>query len=303
MDKTVAVTGSGGLVGTELCRSLVADGIRVKRLVRGSAEPLNDGTTSAAWNPDGPVDPAVLADVDAVVHLAGENVAEGRWNAAKKARIRDSRVGPTRRLAEAAAKAGRPKVFVSASGVGYYGNRGDELLEEGAPSGAGFLADVGREWEAATEPATAGGLRVVLVRTGVVLSPDGGALAKQLPAFRAGVGATLGNGKQWVPWIAGPDLTRIYRFALTEQSLNGPVNAVAPNPVTNREFGRVLANVLGRPYLLRLPAWLLRLLFGELADAALLVSERVVPRRLTEAGFAFEHPELEGALKFLLDPP
>ncbi|MFO0846938.1 MAG: TIGR01777 family oxidoreductase [Gemmataceae bacterium] len=298
---TVAVTGSRGLVGTDLCQSLTAGGHRVVRLVRGEATPLGDGTTSRSWNPDAEVDPRTLAGVDAVVHLAGESIAGGRWTASRKRAIRDSRVGPTRRMAEAIAKLDRkPAVFVSASAVGVYGDRGDEILDESSARGTGFLADVCKEWEAAAEPAAVAGVRVVHPRLGVVLSPKGGALAKQLPAFRLGAGAVLGSGRQWVSWITLGDVARALRHVLRTDSLTGPVNCVAPEPVTNRVFGRVLAKVLGRPYLLTLPAPALRLLFGELADAALLSSTRAVPAKLTATGFAFDHPGLEAGLRFML---
>lgn len=298
---TVAVTGSRGLVGSDLCPFLTAAGHRVLRLVRGPvrSSTTDDGTTDVGWNPDGELDPKCLEGVDAVVHLAGEGIADGRWTAAKKARIRESRIGPTRRLAEAAARAG-VKALISASAIGIYGDRGDEGLDESAPAGTGFLANLAREWEAAADPARAAGVRVVHPRIGIVLSPRGGALAKQLPAFRAGGGAVLGSGKQWLSWVTIHDLIGMLHFALMEEHLSGPVNAVAPGPVTNREFGRVLAGVLGRPFLLTVPAAGLRLLFGELADAALLASQHVIPRRLLDSSFAFGQPELAGALRFLL---
>jgi hypothetical protein len=300
----VAVTGSRGMVGTDLCQFLNTGGHDVVRFTRGTPPPppFDDGTRSAAWDPDAPVDPKSLEGVDAVVHLAGENIAGGRWTDGRKTRIVESRTGPTRRLAEAAAKA-RPKVFVSASAVGIYGDRGDEELDESAPPGGGFLADVCKQWEAATEPAAAAGVRVVHLRIGVVLSPKSGALGKQLPAFQAGAGAVLGGGKQWVSWITVHDLVGAIYHAVMTESLSGPVNAVAPHPVTNREFGRVLAKVLRRPYLMTLPAPALRLMFGEVADAALLASMKVRPRKLTESGFAFDHPHLEDGLRFLLGRP
>lgn len=300
---TVAVTGSRGLVGTALCLFLATGGHRVVRLVRGKVEPqpFDDGTTSRSWNPDAEVDPRLLEGVDAVVHLAGENLAGGRWTESRKQLIRDSRVGPTRRLAEAIAQLDRkPAAFVSASAVGVYGNRGDEVLDESAAPGNDFLADVCKAWEGAAEPAAAVGVRVIHPRLGLVLSPAGGALAKQLPAFRAGGGAVLGDGRQWLSWIALGDLVGALHHILMTDSLAGPVNCVAPTPVTNREFGRALARVLRRPYLLTVPGPVLRLLFGELADAALLSSARAVPAKLTGSGFAFDQPTLEPALRFLL---
>ena len=300
---TVAVTGSRGLIGSELCHFLTTGGHAVVRLVRGEPTPpaFDDGTTQRPWNPDADVDPATLDGVDAVVHLAGENIAGGRWTAARKRAIRDSRIGPTRRLAEAIGRMGRkPAVFVSASAVGIYGDRGDEVLADGATTGTGFLAGVGAEWEAAAEPAAVAGVRVVHPRTGVVLSPKGGALAKQLPAWKAGGGAVVGTGRQWVPWVGINDMVGALHHLLMTESLAGPVNCVAPQPVTNREFGRVLATVLRRPYLLTLPAPALRLMFGELADAALLASTRAVPTRLLDSGFTFDHPTLAAALRSVL---
>lgn len=299
---TVAVTGSRGLIGSELCHFLSTGGHRVVRLVRGEpAKPaFDDGTESRRWEPAAEVDPDTLAGVDAVVHLAGENLAAGRWTPARKEAIRDSRVGPTRRLAEAVARAG-VKTFVSASAVGIYGCRGDEVQTEASPVNDTFLAGVCEEWEAAAEPAHAApGVRVVHPRIGVVLSPKGGALAEQLPAFKAGGGAVLGGGRQWVSWVGMNDLLGALHHCLMTGSLAGPVNCVAPEPVTNREFGRVLARVLRRPYLLTVPGPALRLLFGELADAALLCSTRAAPARLEASGFAFDHPTLEAALRSVL---
>jgi uncharacterized protein (TIGR01777 family) len=299
----VAITGSRGLIGSELAPFLVANGHEVARFVRGRVEASNpnDGTTSVNWGPDKPVDPGSLRGVDAVVHLAGENIGSGRWTAERKQRILDSRTGPTRRLAEAIATAEpRPKAFVSASAIGIYGDRGDEELDEPSPPGTGFLADVCKEWEAATGPASAAGVRVVHARIGIVLAPKGGALGKQLPAFRLGAGAVLGNGRQWVSWITINDLIRAIHHALMTDELSGPVNLVAPHPVTNREFGRTLAKVLRRPFVMTLPAAVLRLLFGELADEAMLASARVRPRLLLESGFAFNHPHLKGGLRFVL---
>lgn len=298
---TVAITGSRGLVGTELTHFLTTGGHGVVRFLRGAAQPQSwdEGTRSVAWDPEAAVDPAALDGVDAVVHLAGENIGARRWNASRKRSILDSRTGPTRRLAEAVAKSGRVKVLVSASAVGIYGDRGDEELDESSPPGDGFLADVCKQWEAATEPAERAGVRVVHLRIGIVLSPKGAALGGQLPAFRAGGGAMLGSGKQWVAWITVNDLVGAIHHALMTASLAGPVNATAPHPVTNREFGRVLAAVLRRPYLMTLPGPVLRLLFGEMADAALLASMDARPRKLLASGFAFDHEDLEPALRFL----
>ena len=297
---TVAVTGSTGLIGGALCHFLATGGHAVRRLVRAAdPKPRLDGTTAVTWNPDAPADPKLFAGVDAVIHLAGEPVAEGRWTEAKKKRIRDSRVGPTRHIATACAEAG-VKVLLSASAIGFYGDRGDEVLTEESPAGTGFLADVCREWEAATEPAESHGVRVAHLRTGVVLTPAGGALAKQLPAFQAGAGAVVGPGTQFVPWVTvGDEIGAIHHCLMTD-SLSGPVNITSPNPVTNRDFGRELASVLGRPYLLTVPTPALRVLFGELADSALLASARVIPAKLRAAGFKWDHTELRAGLAFVL---
>ena len=298
--RRVAVTGSRGLIGSELVPHLLGRGHEVVRFIRGAVEPSGDGTTAVNWNPETSVDPKSLEGIDAVIHLAGENIAAGRWTAERKRLILESRAGPTRRLAEAVAALDRKPVFLSASAIGVYGDRGDEQLDESSSPGAGFLADVCKQWEAATEPASAADVRVVNTRFGIVLTPKGGALAAQLPAFRFGAGAVLGGGRQWVSWITLPDLVRAIHHALTAADLSGPVNLVAPHPVTNREFGRILAKVLRRPFLMTLPAPVLRLMFGEVADAAMLASARVRPRRLIDSGFAFDHPHLEDGLRALL---
>ncbi|MBA4063494.1 MAG: TIGR01777 family protein [Isosphaera sp.] len=297
---TVAVTGSRGLVGSELVPFLLTGGHRVVRLVTGAGRPpFDDGTRWVTWDPTSPLPPGTLDGVDAVVHLAGDNVAAGRWSAAKKRKILESRTVPTRHLAAAAAAA-RVRAFVSASAVGFYGDRGDEVLAEDAPPGTGFFPEVGRAWEDATGPARDAGVRTVNLRIGVVLTPRGGALGKQLPAFRAGAGAVLGSGRQWVPWVTIGDVVGAAHHALMADGLAGPVNVCAPNPVTNREFTKALGRVLRRPAFLWLPRVALRVMFGELADAALLASMRAVPRKLLGGGFAFDHGELEPALRFVL---
>jgi uncharacterized protein (TIGR01777 family) len=235
------------------------------------------------------------------VHLAGENIASGRWTAEKKARIRDSRVNGTRRLSEALAQLSvPPKVLVSASAVGYYGNRGDEILREDSPSGSGFLAGVCRAWEAATEPATQKGIRTVILRNGVALSPNGGILAKILLPFKMGAGGVVGGGKQYLSWIALDDMVEAIHHVLITGSMQGPVNIVAPYPVTNQEFTKTLGHVLGRPTLVPVPAFAARLAFGEMADELLLASARVEPSRLLATGYTFRYPDLEGALRHLL---
>lgn len=300
----VAVTGSRGLLGSELVPFLTCGGHSVIRLVRGGAKKaaFDDGTESVVWNPTAP-NPAALAGCDAVIHLAGDNLADGRWTDAKRRSIRDSRVGPTRLLAEAVAKLPperRPRVFLSGSAVGIYGDRSDEVLSEESATGSGFLADVCREWETAAAPASDAGVRVAFLRTGIVLTPRGGALAKQLPAFKAGGGAVLSDGKAWLPWVTPGDWVGAVHHVLMTESVAGPVNVTAPHPVTNREFTRTLARVLRRPVLLKVPRAALRVLFGAMADEALLTSLRAVPRKLEAGGFAFDHPELEAALRFVL---
>jgi uncharacterized protein len=294
---TVAVTGSSGLVGTALTAFLSTGGHRVIRLVRGDP----DGDDERRWNPDAP-DPHLLDGVDAVVHLAGASIA-GRFTETHKSKIRDSRVGPTRRLAECAAAATNgPQTLVSASAIGIYGfDRGDVELDESASRGDGFLADVVSDWEAATAPATAAGLRVVTVRTGIVQTPRGGTLRLLRPLFAAGLGGRLGSGRQWLSWIDIDDLIDVYHRALVDPSLTGPVNAVAGHPVRNEDYTRVLARILHRPALLPVPGIGTALLLGdegarELATA----SQRVAPRRLIEAGHRFRRPDLEQCLRHQL---
>ena len=293
---TMAVTGSNGVIGRALCPMLGALGHRVIRLVRSpEPKPRLDGSEARVID-FAHFDAKALDGVDAVIHLAGDGVAEGRWTAAKKERIRSSRVGPTLAVARACAGAG-VKTLLSGSAVGIYGSRGDEVLSESARHGGDFLAEVSNEWEAATKPAEDAGARVVHLRTGVVLTPTGGALAKQLPAFKAGGGAVLGDGKQYLSWISLDDEVAAIHHCLLTPTVAGPVNLVAPNPATNREFGRALASVLGRPFALTLPGAALRLMFGELADAALLASQRAVPGVLQGSGFEFLYPTLDGALR------
>jgi uncharacterized protein len=294
---TIAISGSTGLVGTALVESLRRDGHRIRRLVRTATGPTSQHIT---WNPDTrTLDPRALDEVDAVVHLAGENVGE-RWTAEKKRKIRESRTRGTQLLAAAAAQAiPPPRVMVSASAVGIYGDRGDEVLDESSALGPStdFLAEVGREWEAAAEPAERHGIRVVRLRMGVVLTPKGGALQRMLMPFRMGVGGKLGSGRQWMSWVALTDVVDAIRFALFDPHLSGICNLVAPQPVTNAEFTRVLGRVLNRPTLFTVPTAALRIGFGEMADATLLASQRAVPKRLLEAGFRFGYPELEAALR------
>lgn len=294
----ILVSGSTGLVGSALVPFLVSGGHEVVRLVRGQPQL---GATEVPWDPQaGTIEAAKLEGLDAVVHLAGENIA-GRWTAAKKARIRSSRVEGTRLLAETLARLKRPpKTLIGASAIGYYGHRGGEVLREDSPPGAGFLADVCREWEAAARPAAEKGLRVVPLRIGVVLSAAGGALARMLTPFKLGLGGRIGPGNQFMSWIAIDDLTGAIHHALTTESLRGPVNAVAPRPATNLEFTKTLGRVLGRPTIFPMPAFAARLAFGEMADELLLASARVEPAKLVSSGYRFRAPELEGALRHLL---
>jgi uncharacterized protein (TIGR01777 family) len=295
----VLVTGASGLVGGALVRSLLADGNEVVRLVRGRAPASPD---EVEWDPDtGALDGRRLPGIDAAVHLAGESIASGRWSGAQKSRIRESRARGTSLLARTlAALATPPEVLVSASAMGFYGDRGDEPLAEGAPPGTGFLAEVCREWEAALEPAAARGIRTVPVRWGLVLSRHGGALPRMLLPFRMGVGGTLGTGRQYMSWITLEDAVGVLRHTLHSGGVAGPVNGAAPGAVTNREFTAALGRALSRPALLPVPAFAVRLLFGEMGDALLLSSARLVPARLAESGFRFRDPEIGGALRRVL---
>jgi len=297
----VAVSGSTGLVGSEVVSVLSAAGHEVVRLVRRAPAPGEKAVLR--WDPGRrEVDAAGLEGLDAVIHLAGENVGSGRWTAARKTAIRDSRVNGTRLLCEALSGLARPpKTLVCASAIGIYGDRGEELLTEESSPGTGFLAGVAREWEAASEPAARKGIRVATLRIGMVLSPKGGALSRMLPLFRAGLGGVIGGGSQYVSWVALDDLPFIILHSLQRADLSGPVNAVAPRPVTNREFTEALGKALSRPTPIPVPAFALRLAVGrEMADALLLASARVVPRRLEETGYRFRFPDLGEALRHLL---
>jgi uncharacterized protein (TIGR01777 family) len=292
----VAVTGTSGLLGAPLVRQLQADGHEVLRLVRKRPEAHDE----VLWYPE--VDTERLRGVDAVVHLVGETLI-GRWSSHQREAIRESRVSGTRLLASALANmSGGPQALLCASATGFYGDGGDTELTEESPAGQSFLASVYRDTEAAAEPALAAGLRVAQLRFGVLNATEGGALAVLLPKFRRGFGLRAGPGTQWVSWIALSDAVRATVHVLCS-TLSGPVNVVAPNPVTNREYADTLASVLRRPRLLALPPWLLRRLFGAgLADEVLLTSTRVLPKRLLSSGFRFEQPELRGALQNLLLP-
>jgi uncharacterized protein (TIGR01777 family) len=292
----IALTGSHGLVGAALVRTLEAAGDEVIRLVRARE---NTGRGAIWWDPTtGGIDQAGLEKLDAVIHLAGENLASGRWTPARKRRIRESRVHGTRLIAETLRGLKEPpRVLLSASAVGFYGNRGDDVLSETSAGGEGFLAEVCREWEAATQPAADAGLRVACLRLGIVLSPEGGALARMLLPFKLGLGGPLGTGRQFWSWIQIEDVVEAVRYILKTNALAGPINLTAPEPVTNREFTRMLGQVLRRPAILPAPGWALRLALGSMADEALLASTRAVPAKLQAAGFEFRYPQLRGALE------
>jgi len=298
--EAVLVSGGSGLVGTSLLRSFLADRIQTVQLIRKKP----DRAGVLCWNPDIPEpleDLSRLEGLNAAIHLSGANLSSHRWTAAYKREIVESRVGTTRTLVNLLKQLNRPpKCLLCASAVGIYGDRGDEVLMESSSPGQGFLADTCRAWEAEADRATDAGIRVVHLRFGVVLAGEGGALKQMLPIFRAGLGGQLGSGRQWMSWIALNDLIRAVMYILQTDSLNGPVNLVAPIPVTNREFTHALGLALHRPTSLPVPAFALRAAFGEIADGALLASVRVVPERLAASGFHFDFPEIHGALRSIL---
>lgn len=299
----IAITGSSGLIGSALARSLEGDGHRVVRVVRSESGSTGD---QVSWDIDaGRIDAAGLEGLDAVVHLAGEGIAARRWTDEHKRRVLDSRAKGTSLLCDALASVDdRPATLLSGSAVGFYGDRGDEELTEQSPAGEGFLPDVCVAWEEATSAAEAAGIRVAHLRTGIVLSPDGGALAAQLRPFKLGLGGPAGKGEQWLSWITLADEVRAIRFLL-ESDVAGPVNLTAPNPVTNGGFARTLGSVLGRPAVVPIPRLVTKLPLGvgPLVDTLLFSSARVRPTVLAEAGFSFDHPALEAALRDLLERP
>jgi len=297
----VAVTGSTGLIGSALISGLEGDGHQTVRFTRSPSP----GPGAAHWDPaGGTIDSAALARADAVVHLAGRSIGAIRWTPKVKQEILASRVQGTRLLAETVAGlTGGPRVLVCASAIGYYGDRGDEVLTETSPSGRGFLAEVCRQWEGATAPARAAGIRTVHVRTGIVQARGGGALARQLPLFRLGLGGRLGPGRQWWSWVTLDDVIGVYRHALATGAVTGALNATAPHPVTNAEFTATVARVLGRPALLPVPRPGPRLVLGEMADELLFSSARVHPAATESSGYAFRYPTLEVALRNVLNRP
>src|SRR5918997_1390156 len=293
----VLISGATGLIGSALISELESGGHQTTRLTRS---PGSSG--DVGWDPSSEtIDASRLEGHDAVVHLAGESIGEGRWAPEKKRRILESRREGTRLLADAIAGLPEPpRVLVSASAVRYYGDRGDELLGEDSEPGWDFLAEVCRAWEAAADPAREAGIRVVHPRNGIVLSTEGGALARTLPIFKLGGGGRIGSGRQWWSWVAIDDIAGAYVHALTDDSVEGPLNVGSPNPLTNAEYTMVLGRVLNRPTVFPLPAPAARLVLGEVADALLLASQRVEPAKLRGSGYEFRYPELEGALRHLI---
>ena len=293
----VAVTGSSGLIGSSLVSFLSEKSVTVSKILRE-----NTKDDDISWKPeDGDWDSAFTGGVDGIVHLAGENIASGKWTRKKKEKIRNSRIEGTTRLCEHILKLPTPpSVLVCASAIGYYGNRGVEFLNEGSSRGSGFLPDVCLGWEEAAESVSKAGIRVVNVRFGIVLSKDGGALAKMMTPFKIGMGGKIGSGTQYMSWVAMDDVTGAIYHTLTTDSLKGPVNVTAPNPVTNKEFTNTLGEVLKRPAVVPIPAFAAKLAFGEMANDLLLASTKVAPKRLSDSGYKFQYPELENALKHVL---
>jgi uncharacterized protein (TIGR01777 family) len=298
----ILVSGSGGLVGRAVSAYLASHQHAVVALHRPQSTNSPGHPDSILWDPVGnELDPATLENFDAILHLAGENIGGKRWTDGQKARIKSSRVHPTQLLSDAITLLKHPpRVLLCASAVGYYGNRGDETLTEESSPGHDFLAEVCREWEAAALPASKHGVRVVNLRMGAVLAKEGGLLPRLLPLFLLGLGGTLGSGRQFMAWIAINDLMRIVELLLQRDDIHGPVNVVAPTPITNVEFTKILGKMISRPTLLPVPALALRIMLGELAEGLLLTSTRVTPARLQAAGYSFMYPRLEDALAVLI---
>ena len=293
----VAITGSSGLVGTELRKRLPESGHEVVLVTRGER-----GSAPVVWQPDrGWIQEGALEGCDAVVHLAGASIGEGRWTKRRKRELHDSRIDSTRLLVDHLASLdAKPRVLVCASAVGYYGNRGDEVLSEDAPPGEGFLKDLVEEWEREARRAEVLGIRVVSIRSSLVLSATDGALPRMLLPFKLGVGGRLGSGRQWMPWIALTDEARAIEWAIGHEELSGPVNLASPNPMRNSEFTKVLGRQLHRPTVFPAPRFGLRILLGQMADELLLYSQRVAPKKLMESGFTFEQPDVDAALAVAL---
>ncbi|MEO7359630.1 MAG: TIGR01777 family oxidoreductase, partial [Gemmatimonadaceae bacterium] len=295
----IAVTGASGFIGSQLCAFLTTGGHTVLRIGRGA---FNPGVVDVPWDPaKGTIDTKLLEGVDAVIHLAGANIAE-RWTDEHRKAIRDSRVQGTTLIAKTIANLERkPRVLLSASAIGIYGNRGDEVLDETSAVGTGFLCDVAREWEACTEAAETAGIRVVHMRTGIVQGAAGGALGKQLPIFRAGIGGPIAGGRDWVSPIALDDEIGAMHFCLMRDDVRGPVNLVCPNPITNADYTKALGDAVHRPAFLPIPAFGLHVLFGtDMSESTILSSARVLPRVLQRAGFEFRHPTIKDILRFEL---
>jgi hypothetical protein len=299
----ILISGATGLVGAAAAGALRGAGHTVERLARPESLPRQGNEPRPIkWNPrTGDLDRAVANGAEAVIHLAGANIAGSRWNAGFKQELRASRVEATRNLVTNLLQLDqRPRIFISASAVGYYGNRGDEQLTEESAPGDDFLAKLSVAWEKEALRAADFGMRTAILRFGVVLAPHGGALERMLLPFQLGLGGRLGSGKQWIPWLTLPEAVSIIRFALENETLRGPFNATAPNPVTNAEFSKTLGKVLGRPVIFPVPEFALRLLAGEMADALLLSSARVIPWNLQERGYKFQHATLEEGLRVVL---
>lgn len=297
----VLITGASGLVGTALQLSFAVKGYEMLLASRSEPRAANE----IQWTVEGGfAEPERLEGIDAVVHLAGESVSGLRWTDEKKKAIRDSRVMGTRSIVEALSNLNvRPKVLVSASAIGFYGERGDEEMNESSTAGHGFLAEVAKEWEGEARRAEDAGIRTVLLRTGIVLSKDGGALGTMLTPFKMGVGGVIGSGKQWMSWISLDDHVAAINFVIENDNIRGAVNAASPGPVTNEEFTKTMGEVLYRPTFIPLPEFAVSMLMGEMGDALLLTSTKVIPKRLEDAGFEFKYPDLKGALEHALSGP
>jgi uncharacterized protein (TIGR01777 family) len=297
--KKVLISGSSGFIGSYILPYLSEQGFRISRLVR------RKGLTSDSeifWDPlEETIEDISKDEIDLVIHLAGESIATGRWTSQKKARIKNSRVKNTHFLSRTLAELEfKPKLLICASAIGYYGDRGMEILNERSDPGDGFLAQVCQEWEAATKPAAEAGIRVIHLRFGIILSSEQGALAKMLPAFKAGLGGKIGSGQQYMSWITVEEVVRVIQYVITTPGLNGPINVVSPNPVTNEEFTKCLGQVLSRPVLFTLPSIILKATLGQMAKELLLTSTRVTPKKLIDSGYTFQHARLDPALRSIL---